>query len=249
MRRGDVNWRTLLAMLAALGGVAATLALGNWQTHRAQAKLALQSDWDAALAASLHALEPADLAAGVLHPPARVLVHGRFRYAGTVWLDNRAQDGRAGFWVVTPLEVAGGGDLLVNRGWVPRDPRDRARLPAIGQPAGDVALQGLVLSQLPHSFALGAGPTGPLPAIWQNLDFDVYERLSGLRVARLVLLQTGPDGDGLARRWPRPDYGVATHRGYAVQWYAAAALIAILMFIHGVKPWLARLGSSLRSRP
>jgi surfeit locus 1 family protein len=34
-----------------------------------------------------------------------------------------------------------------------------------------------------------------------------------------------PD-DGLLRDWPAPDFGVATHRIYMVQWYAFALLAA-----------------------
>jgi surfeit locus 1 family protein len=241
--------RRALAWLLAIAAIAGAVALGNWQTHRAQYKLALQSDWDAALAAPLRPLAPADLlpaAAGGVRAPARVIVRGRFEHAATVWLDNRALDGRAGFWVVTPLVLEHGARLLVNRGWAPRDPLDRIRLPAIGRPQHEVELQGLLLAQLPRRFALGAGPVGPLPAIWQNLDFDDFERISGMQVPRVVLLQFGADDDGLARGWPRPDYGVATHRGYAVQWYALAALIAVLGLFHGARPWLARRAAAKR---
>jgi surfeit locus 1 family protein len=35
-------------------------------------------------------------------------------------------------------------------------------------------------------------------------------------------------GDGLARRWPAPALGIHKHYGYAFQWFALCALMAIL---------------------
>ena len=165
-------------------------------------------------------------------------VRGRFLPQFTVWLDNRALEGRPGFRVVTALQVGGGATLLVDRGWAPRDPTDRTRLPAIGQPAGEVELVGLALAELPRRFALGAPPDGSLPAIWQNLDLAAFDRASGLHVAGFVVQQTGPDGDGLRRDVPVLDYGVDRHRGYAVQWYAMASVIAILLAWFYVRPRL-----------
>ena len=34
--------------------------------------------------------------------------------------------------------------------------------------------------------------------------------------------------DGLLREWPRPDAGIEKHQGYALQWYALAALAVVL---------------------
>lgn len=222
--------QTLVVLVAAAAGIAATVSLGNWQTRRAEHKLALQARWDAAERAAPIEVSARDLAELPRRAPLRVKLRGRFAHGQTVWLDNRMMDGRAGFFVVTPLRIEGTEiAVLVMRGFVARDPTDRQRLPAIGQADGEVALEGLALAQTPRLLELGtAPPSGPLPAIWQNLDYAAFEQASGQRVARIVVQQTSDGGDGLARHWPRPSTGVEKHRGYALQWYALAALLAVL---------------------
>jgi cytochrome oxidase assembly protein ShyY1 len=121
--------------------------------------------------------------------------------------------------------------VLVNRGWGPRNASVRTELPPVGQPAGAVAIEGVAVPHVPRLLDLGAEPAAvSLPAIWQNLDFETFERASGLRVARLVVQQTSSLDDGLLRQWARPETGVDKHRGYALQWYGLAALITVLTF-------------------
>ncbi len=222
--------QTLVVLVAAAVGIAATVSLGNWQTRRAEHKLALQAQHDAAERAAPVEITPRDLAELPQRTPLRVKLRGRFVHGLTVWLDNRIMDGRAGFFVVTPLRIAGSDTaVLVMRGFAARDPADRQRLPAIGEPDGEVALEGLALAEPPRLLELGPGPSaGPLPAIWQNLDYAAFEQASGLRVARIVVQQTSDGADGLARHWSRPASGAEKHRGYAFQWYALAALLAVL---------------------
>jgi cytochrome oxidase assembly protein ShyY1 len=127
-----------------------------------------------------------------------------------------------------PLVIGPGAVVLVQRGWAPRDPRERTRLPPVETPP-NATLEGVALARLPRAFALGnAAPEAPLPAIWQNLDLAEFERVSGLVVARAVVQQTDADGGGLLRQWPRPAQDVDMHRGYAFQWYALSALLVVL---------------------
>jgi surfeit locus 1 family protein len=231
----------LAALLSfALAGFAFTVSLGHWQTRRAAQKLAIEAQWDAAERAA-----PRELSLQTLPAPAelplRVRLRGEFDHRRSVWLDNRQLDGRPGFWVIAPLRLEGGGVVLVNRGWVERDRADRARRPAISEPAGSLSVEGLAVTHAPRLLELGDGPAaGPLPAIWQNLDYAQYEAASGIEVARLVVQQTSELDDGLARRWLRPASGVDRHRGYAFQWYSLSALIALLTVFFAARAWRAR---------
>jgi len=78
-------------------------------------------------------------------------------------------------------------------------------------------------------------PVGGGPAVWQNLDYETFERASGLAVARWVVQQTGAAADGLMRNWPRLAAGVDKHHGYALQWFSLAALIAALTVFFGLR--------------
>ena len=232
--------RLLVLLALAAAAMALTLSLGNWQSRRAEQKLAVEARWDAAERAAPEYLGPSGLPS-VAQLPLRVRVRGVFDHDHSVWLDNRQHEARPGFWVVTPLLLEAGGAVLVNRGWVARDAADRARRPPVGMPAGVVEIEGLAVTHAPRLLELGeGGNAGPLPAIWQNLDYAHYESISGLSVARLLVQQTSDLDDGLVRRWSRPASGVERHRGYAFQWYALSSLIALLTLIFGARAWRAR---------
>jgi hypothetical protein len=125
----------LVIALATLAAVALTARLGWWQLDRAAQKRAIA----AAIAERgalppLTALPAAEPASAVLHR--RAALAGRWQGPHTVYLENRQMGGRPGFYVVTPLELADGSAVAVQRGWLPRDARERARLPAVPSPEG-----------------------------------------------------------------------------------------------------------------
>jgi len=219
-----VTVRRWLLLAAALLGAALTARLGVWQLDRAQQKLALQAAVDAE--AARPPLANADLG-GQEQLHRRVILRGRWAADRSVWLDNRPMDGHAGFYVVTPLQLTGRSEaVLVQRGWVPRDPADRSHLPPLDTPAGEVEVVGRLAASPSRLYELGEGSSG---AIRQNLDVAALAAESGLPLLPLTVVQTaGAKGDGLLRHWPAPDLGLHKHYGYAFQWFALCALILIL---------------------
>jgi surfeit locus 1 family protein len=223
-----------LALVAGIAGIALTVALGNWQTRRGDEKAFRQEQWDRALARAPSAIaSTGDVARVESDLPQRVEANGRFVPEASVYIDNRLVDGVAGFHVVTPVALSGSMPwILVDRGWAPRNMADRTQLPAAPVGPEPQRIEGIAIARLPRALDLGE-PGGALGGIWQNLDFDAYERASGHKVAHFVVQQTNDTGDGLRRTWPRPDAGVDKHRGYAFQWYSLAALIAVLTLYFG----------------
>jgi surfeit locus 1 family protein len=227
------RWKILIALVAAAVGIAATLGLGNWQTRRAEEKSARQAAWDAAVAGAPLLIDSVESMRQVADRlPRRVRVQGYYVPEATVLVGNRMLDARAGNYVLTPL--AAGNDMpaiLINRGWSAYEPRPA---PLDVKPAaGPVTVEGVAVERVPRVLELGAFDAR-LGGVWPNLDYDMYERVAGRRVARFVVEQTNDTGDALVRRWPRPDAGVDRHRGYAIQWYGLAALLAALT---GVVAW------------
>ncbi|WP_374669700.1 SURF1 family protein [Ramlibacter sp.] len=221
--------KRVLIAVAALVGVAVTLSLGVWQWGRAQQKIDLHEA--IVRRAALPPLDNAQLARALrgdtgelLHR--RVALRGEWVARHTVYLDNRPLNGRAGFYVVTPLKLADGGPtLLVTRGWAPRDFVQRDRLPAVDIPAGTVALEGRLALTPSKLYDFQGAETG---AIRQNLDLERFRAETGLDLPALAALQTGAASEGLLREWPQPASGADKNYGYAFQWWALAALIAIL---------------------
>ena len=240
--------RTLIAFVAAAASIALTVSLGNWQLRRADEKLALQAAWDRAEQAVPMPVAGTDVATVASSLPLRVRLRGRFLSAHEIWLDNRQMDSQAGLMLVAPLQLADGAVVLVNRGFARRDPRDRTRLPKVARPNDEVIIEGLAVAQTVRVLQLGENaPVGVGgPVVWQNLDYDAFERASGLAVARWVVQQTNRADDGLLRNWPRLSAGVEKHHGYALQWFALAALITALTAFFGLRA-LRRRSSVNRS--
>ncbi len=230
----------LLGVVIAVLIVTLTAGLGVWQLWRAQVKVQAQAQWDAALARAPELLFAAELHTVAERVPLRVRARGQWLSDRTVWLDNRALGGRAGFWKVTPLRLSGAETnarvVLVLRGWAPRDARDRMRLPVTVDAPGEIEIEGVAVAQISHLLQLGAAQqSGPLPAVWQNLDLPSFEAASGLKVERFVLHQTDAavDAEELTRLPLRVAVGPAQHYGYAAQWFALSALMAGLSIYLG----------------
>lgn len=210
---------------AALVAIALTVALGNWQSRRAEEKLARGRDLDDASRRAVLALPPGPVDAHD-YEFARVSARGEYSAKHTILLDNKVLRGVPGYHVLTPLKLAGSDMyVLVNRGWVAAGAR-RDSLPQIPTPAGAQTVDGIAV--LPSSHILELDAKTEEGIVWQNLVLARYAKWSGLKLQPVVLQQTNEAADGLARVWARPDTGADKHRGYAFQWYALAATILVL---------------------
>jgi cytochrome oxidase assembly protein ShyY1 len=230
------NFRPVAFIVSVLLVVLGVL-LGNWQTGRAQEKIALQNRLAAAARQPALALDAAAIAA--TSPAALEFRHVRLQGHFIDWpiaLNNRPYNGRAGFYLLTPFELAGShSTVLVARGWLPRNIADPLKLPPYETPAGEVAIEGVVRSNVGHIMQLGGTEALRPGAIVQNLDIGQFAKASGLTVAPFVVEQAGAAADGLVRDWPAPSLGVEKHQGYAFQWYALAAMAALFFIVTGFK--------------
>ncbi|MGJ7915739.1 SURF1 family protein [Massilia sp. LXY-6] len=221
---------TLILVLLGIG-------LGNWQTRRAAEKTLLQARLEQGMAAPPLALDGSgvDPARLEFH---RVIVTGEFVPNWPVFLDNRPLEGRSGFVLLMPFKIAGSKRfVLVARGWLPRNTAEHDRLPPYTTPAGRVTIEGRAVGQLAHVMQLGTPAPLKPNAIVQNTDPAELAHASGLDLLPVVVEQTGPDlpGDALVRRWPAPSLDIDRHKGYAVQWYALAAMAFLFFVITGFR--------------
>jgi surfeit locus 1 family protein len=222
-----IRTRTWIATLAALVGIAATFALGLWQLDRAHQKEALMAS-----IASKRNMPPLPQEA-LLAPDAAALVHRPIHLRGTwvaertVFLDNRQMQGGVGFYVVTPLRLAGTDRaVLVQRGWAPRNFMAREQLPRVQTPAGEVQVEGRIAPPPSRLYQPGPAGTGP---IRQNLDLSAFAAETGLALLPVSVQEIGPASQGLRRDWPEASgRGPETNYGYAFQWWALCGTIAAL---------------------
>lgn len=222
----------LIPFIATVLLVALGIALGNWQTRRADEKTAVQQKLTERSAG-----EPLRIGAEPLAPEAvefrTVSVTGEFVPDWPVFLDNRPQDGKVGFYLLMPLRIAGSNQhVLVARGWLPRYTAEHDRLPAFDTPSGTVTVTGTARTSMGKVMQLGDPTPVARRAILQNIELAQFSAASGMALQPFFIEQLSPaaQGDTMARAWPAPALGVDKHKGYAFQWYALA-LMALLFFV------------------
>ena len=223
---------SLWPTLAAIAGVAATAALGNWQLGRGQDKAALAqriavANRDAQIELSQTEARAEDVA---WH---RVEVRGRLEPKYAVLIDNRILHGVVGYQVVMPLRIAGGErHVLVNRGWVAAT-GSRDILPQIKTPPEEVLIAGL--ATVPSKRYLELSKQVAEGKVWQNLTLERYRAAMPIALQPVVIQQESEIDDGLKRQWSAPDLGIDKHYGYAFQWFAMAAAIVIIYLVCNVR--------------
>jgi surfeit locus 1 family protein len=231
--------RDAIVLVAAVAAALGTARLGLWQLDRATQKTALHQ---AQLArAAMPALQAAQLARSVAQAAEqqhrRVELEGRWLGAQSIYLDNRQLDGRPGFYLVTPLQIAADDVVLVQRGWLPRNAQARERLSPVDTPSGPVRIEGRIAQGLARLYEFDSAASG---VIRQNLDVAAYARETGLALRPLVVVQLDGAADGLQRQWTPAAVDVSKHHGYALQWFALSALIT------GLYVWFQLIGPRRR---
>ena len=218
---GDVR-----AVLAGLVLFALLVNLGSWQLGRAGEKSALASRWEeravmpAVAPGALLRDAPSNQAAAAL-ADRQVRWQASFTANEYLLLDNRLHRGQVGYHVIA-LAESNAGLIPVNLGW-----------PIATLPEGRVAIEGRIY--VPSGTPLmmqKPEPPAALPATVQTLYWDNWqgslEALSGRAVFPFEV-RIQPDSPyALLAEWTVVNQSPSKHIGYAVQWFAMAAVLAII---------------------
>ena len=221
----------LVTTLAAVAGIALTLALASWQLGRAHEKERLAARLEMLARDPPVSLTSAEVGA-VDVEGRRVTARGQFEPEYAVLIDNRIRRGVAGYHVLMPFAIEGRRHVLVNRGWI-AGTADRSRLPEVKTPAGTVEITGLAVTPSRRFLELSANPAEG--KVWQNLTLERYRQAVPIPLQPVVIQQESPLEDGLAREWDPPDLGVNKHYGYAFQWLALALTILVFYIVTHVR--------------
>jgi surfeit locus 1 family protein len=217
--------RRVVIAVAAAALALLTARLGWWQLDRATQKQTLQATTDARSAQPVLNELPAQPgeADAALHRA--VQLNGQWLPQHTVFLDNRQMNGRPGFFVLTPLLLADGSAVMVQRGWQARNFQDRSVVTPVATPKDPVILSGRIAPSPARLYEFESTARG---LIRQNLDLDAFAVETRLRLRPFTVVQTSASGDGLQRDWPAPSAGVSKHHGYAFQWFGLSTLTVFL---------------------
>ncbi|MFT5578590.1 MAG: surfeit locus 1 family protein [Paraglaciecola psychrophila] len=223
------DWRaTALAVLL----LPLVISLGFWQLQRADEKSELKELQQQRQTAAPVAIE--SLPAGDQHYRP-VLLRGHFIAGRTLFLDNRISLGQFGYEVVMPFQLRDSDEVvLVNRGWIAGD-RSRRSLPSPPEvaPAGELLeLRGSIYMSQGSLMQLSASQvSNEWPRVSQSIDFKQMAAALGLRLYphQVRLPAEGPAS--LRANWMVVNIEPSKHTGYAVQWFAMAVMLLIILVI------------------
>ena len=198
--------------------------LGEWQFHRLEERERSNAVTERNLAADPVPVEQV-LAPG--RPVSdqdewrRVSAEGTYDETASVVVRYQTRDGASGVDVVTPLRLAGSGDLLlVDRGWVATPNQGDSSPDVPAPPAGQVQLTGWIRADATgDSTAVHDQSTRAVSsrAIGPTLDGDVLGGFVDLEAER-------PEPAEPLAVTDTPDLGNGPHFFYGLQWWFFAAL-------------------------
>lgn len=225
----SLSWTGLLILMIC---VPTFIKLGLWQYNKAQAKLEIQSSYNASLDHESQSL-PTNLHDPELWRHKKVKIKGHYDTQFQILLDNQVEGSRAGFHVLTPLKIEGSNQyVLVNRGWVPGGATHN-ELPVIETPKQPIEVVGLVWVPSKKIFTLeSAAEQNQWNQVWQHMDLARYQRTVAIEVLPVVIkLDSNSNAGGFIRNWQLPADKIATNMGYAYQWFGFA-IASILIFLY-----------------
>lgn len=221
-------WVLSIAGVIALACVAGLAGLGIWQIERLGWKQDLIERIDTRIRAQpVPAPGPADWPDIAEDEYLRVQLTGRFLHDRETLVQAVTERG-AGSWVLTPLVSEAGFSVLVNRGFVPPERRDRASR-AEAQPGGTLTLTGLLRLSEPGGGFLRAN--APAEDRWHSRDVAAIARARSLEKAAPYFV----DADATPNPGGFPVGGLTVlrfsnnHLGYAATWFALALMLACAM--------------------
>jgi len=246
-RSGPSNRALIAAAIATVISLVILINLGNWQMERLAWKEGLIAQMQARAYGEPGAILPPEQWADYVPQEEeyrRVSVTGRFLHGEEVAVHGLMPTSTRGnpvqgFYLLTPLEIAEGALVFVNRGFVPTSMRDPAARPA-PPPEGEVRLTGLV--RAPEERGLFVPENIPQDERWMVRDIAQMADARGL--AGVAPFYIDAEFDPGAPDWPRAGATVLdppnNHLQYALTWYGLAAVLAVI-FLFYARPRLRKL--------
>ena len=225
---GKARWGLHIATLA---GLAILLTLGTWQVKRLAWKEGLIASIESRMASApqpLSDIEAKFKADGdVDYSPVRL--EGALLNAGEQYFLS-THDGQSGWNVYTPLQLADGRFVMLNRGFVPYDLRDPAKRPG-SQPGGRQTLNGLARNPLAGKPSSIVPDNDPKSNTWYWKDLSGMAANAGIDASRLLPFFVDDWTEKKAKgALPVTKTTIVelpnNHLQYAVTWYGLALALA-----------------------
>jgi surfeit locus 1 family protein len=216
-----------LLLLAAAGFA----SLGVWQLGRLRERRAANIVTTAARAAAPIALTDGALTAAETLAGRRLVARGVYDHRHDIVIRNQPFQGVPGVRLVTPLRLADGRAVLVDRGFLPAPDAVSVEPDSFREP-GERTVRGLAV---PVSSGAGEPIVHGGRTTWKRLDLQALRTRLPYAVLPILIRQT-PDSTlaSFPRRVEAPPIDEGPHLGYAMQWFLFSAMaVAFALLVVG----------------
>jgi cytochrome oxidase assembly protein ShyY1 len=159
-----------------------------------------------------------------------VLLTGRFRADQELLVRSRSLDGSPGSWVMTPMVMADGTGVVVNRGWIANEGRFDSVPRQYRAPSGTITVTGVMrTTETRGRFGPKDPPTGRLSSLARADIARVQKQVDERLVPGWVQLQKeapAPTGR-VPKPLPPPELTEGPHLSYAIQWFIFSTIAVV----------------------
>lgn len=224
----------ILGLVGCLLAALVMVRLGIWQLDRLDEKRTRNATVEAATDAPARPIGQVLPTSADDNPNAadvwsKVNVTGEYDESGQVLVRGRTLNGDVGFEVLTPLVLADGSAVLVDRGWLAAPAEgDATTQPDVpSPPSGTVDVVGRARTsetyggvKPDHGDGLPSVRSIDVPALADDLDRPVYG-------GYLMLVSEDPKPASAPTLLPLPELDEGPHLSYAVQWFLFSGLALV----------------------
>ena len=211
------------------------LKLGFWQLDRAQYKHQRQTQFETrqnATPLNITQINQNNVEELEYYPLA---LKGHYDNRHQFLLDNRIQNHRVGYDVLTPFILENSDKVvLINRGWIPST--GRQKLPVLPAVEGQQKLVGLVYMPSKKAFTLSNRRSETKwPLLIQTINLKTIKSHYNKPIYPFVVLLSSDNKHGFIRKWRVVSLKASKHTAYAIQWFAFAATLIIIFIVSNTR--------------
>lgn len=222
----------LIPTLFTIPALITLIALGVWQLQRLEWKETLIERLTTRAEAPAEGLPPGDLSLEEWEFR-KVMMRGHFLHDQELFLLNRSLNGNPGLHVITPFrrtDVPNAPIVLVNRGWVPFEGKDRSLRPD-GLIPGETTVEGLVRFQRPITGLqrVFLPPNEPENNVWYSIDQGEMASALEEPLTNFYVVDGNNQVPGkfpVGRQWTLDIRN--NHLEYALTWFFMAIVLSVI---------------------
>lgn len=163
-------------------------------------------------------------------------VNGKF-LDNILFLDNQHYNHRVGYNVLISLLLEDGKIIIIDKGWVLADLRNRKKLPQIDLSLNNVKISGRAYYPSVNRMILGEQIEiiSARSSIIQSIDIPIISKFLQKSVYPFIIRDENSTDNSYIKEWSIVSMPPARHYGYAVQWFAFALVILIIFIFLNLK--------------